>query len=143
MLKLVLRVSIVLAMVVSFSPALLAGEASPSSQLRQQAYQWSPLHWAVRYNDSDAADKLARGHNLEQRDALGRTPLHIAAMFGLHEMVTLLLSRGADPNARDQWGVTPLFRLELVQRFRDWDRSEIKELLRAAGGVKKDMRGLR
>ncbi len=110
---------------------------------RRPEYQWSDLHWAVRYNEKEEASKLAHGEKLEARDALGRTPLHIAALFGLEEMVALLLERGADVNARDQWGVTPLFRLELARRYRDWDHSNIAEMLREAGGVKKDMRGLR
>lgn len=110
---------------------------------RRPEYQWSDLHWAVRYNEKEDASRLARGDNLEARDALGRTPLHIAALFGLEEMVALLLERGATVNARDQWGVTPLFRLELARRYRDWDHSRIAEMLRDAGGLKMDMRGLR
>ena len=110
---------------------------------RRPEYQWSPLHWAVRYNETDEVRELATSRNLEARDALGRTPLHIAVMFGLDDMVKILLERGADVNARDQWGVTPLFRLELVRRYRGWDHSDIAEMLRQAGGVKMDMRGLR
>ncbi len=120
-----------------------AEAARSGSGIRRQQYQWSALHWAVRYNDADKARELATGRTLEARDELGRTPLHIAAMFGLEEMVALLLERGADVNARDQWGVTPLYRLELVRRFRGWDHSAIADQLRAAGGVKKDMRGVR
>ena len=111
--------------------------------VQRPEYQWSPLHWAVRYNDGTEARELATGRNVDARDALGRTPLHIATMFGLQDMVALLLERGADVNARDQWGVTPLYRLELVRRFRGWEHSEIAAMLRAAGGVKMDMRGLR
>lgn len=121
----------------------MVAEASPQYGVRRPEYQWSPLHWAVRYNDVETARSLATGRNLEVRDALGRTPLHIAAMFGLEDMVALLLAGGADVNARDQWGVTPLFRVELVTRFREWDLNTIAGKLRAAGGVKMDMRGLR
>ncbi len=109
----------------------------------RQEYQWTPLHWAVRYNEAEEVRQLATARNIEARDALGRTPLHIASMFGLEEMVAILLERGADVNARDQWGVTPLFRLELVRRHRGWEHTAIVNMLREAGGVKKDMRGLR
>jgi len=114
----------------------------PAGTVRRQEYQWSPLHWAVRYNELETVQSLATGRNLEARDMLGRTPLHLAAMFGLEEMVALLLERGADVNARDQWGVTPLYRLALVKRYRGWDHAAIAAALRSAGGVKMDMRGL-
>ena len=106
-------------------------------------YQWSPLHWAVRYNEAEKVRELATSRNIEARDALGRTPLHVAAMFGLEDMVKILLERGADVNARDQWGVTPLYRLELVRRYRGWEHASIANMLRDAGAVKMDMRGLR
>ena len=48
-----------------------------------------------------------RGANLEQTDSSGRTPLHAAAQT--HPAVfPLLLRLGADPNARDADGKTPL-----------------------------------
>jgi hypothetical protein len=130
-------------MVVGVFCGSVVAEGSQQYGVRRPEYQWSPLHWAVRYNDMDTARSLATGRNLEARDVLGRTPLHIAAMFGLADMVDLLLARGSDVNARDQWGVTPLFRVELVTRYREWDLSAVAGKLQAAGGVKMDMRGLR
>jgi len=38
----------------------------------------------------------------------GETPLHVAAEKGHVEIARLLLEHGADPNARDMYGVTPL-----------------------------------
>lgn len=37
-----------------------------------------------------------------------RTPLHISASLGLDQMTKLLLSAGADPNAKDKFGNTPI-----------------------------------
>ena len=45
-----------------------------------------------------------------QQDALyaGYTPLHAAALFGLADMIALLLDRRASPNAQGEHGETPL-----------------------------------
>jgi len=45
---------------------------------------------------------------VESFDLIGLTPLHFAVMSGVCEAVELLLSRGADPNIRDEFGNTPL-----------------------------------
>ena len=42
------------------------------------------------------------------QDYDGRRPLHLAAGEEHLEVVTLLLSRGADPGVRDRWGHAPL-----------------------------------
>lgn len=39
-----------------------------------------------------------------------QTPLHLAAEGGLLDVIRVLLNRGADINARDNRGRTPLFR---------------------------------
>src|SRR5688572_24254357 len=44
----------------------------------------------------------------EKRDNLGMTPLHRSALRGDAEMVESLLAAGADPNARNDAGATPL-----------------------------------
>lgn len=38
----------------------------------------------------------------------GRTPLHVAVNESNLDMVALLMKHGADPNAQDRWGFTPL-----------------------------------
>jgi ankyrin repeat protein len=44
---------------------------------------------------------LARGGDVHERDAKGRTALHYAVTAGRADNVTMLLARGADPNALD------------------------------------------
>jgi ankyrin repeat protein len=45
---------------------------------------------------------------IEEKDGLGRTPLHYAAYYGSEKMVDVLLAYGAPINAQDEEGVTPL-----------------------------------
>jgi hypothetical protein len=51
---------------------------------------------------------LASGFKPGTHDRFGRTALHAAAMLGQVELARFLLSRGADINARDRDGRTPL-----------------------------------
>jgi ankyrin repeat protein len=60
---------------------------------------------------------------------IGWTPLHWAVQTGREEMVTLLLSRGANLNVRDKRGWTPM------RLARKTGKASIAELLRAHGGV--------
>ncbi len=46
--------------------------------------------------------------DVEVRDTLGNTPLHIAAMFGTPNNIAALVSAGADVEARGSFGNTPL-----------------------------------
>ena len=50
--------------------------------------------------------------------------MHRAAVLGLKEIAALLINEGADVNARDRNGETPL----------DWADEEIVDLLRRYGG---------
>lgn len=98
-------------------------------------YQWTPLHWAVRRGQVENVRNLIGREDIEARDFQGRTPLHIAVLSGHDAIVELLLRNGADVNARDQWGITPLRRAELVVEHRRWDRARIMNTLQAHGGV--------
>jgi hypothetical protein len=67
----------------------------------------SRLHQAVMSKDLHAVRSLAVQGDVDYRDALDRTPLHLAASNGSAEMVRLLLDCGADPSAFDFADTTP------------------------------------
>lgn len=68
-----------------------------------------PLHWAVFQNDYWTADKLLDGGcTVADETDDGQTPLHVAAEAGLPGMCRFLLKNGAEVNAPDNFGGTPL-----------------------------------
>lgn len=70
----------------------------------------------------------------ESDTGTGWTALHITAMDTLLWPVKTLLESGADPNARDSLGMTPLDRAREVQaKYPDSDRRRIIELLEMNG----------
>jgi uncharacterized protein len=73
--------------------------------------QFSAMHDAVRRDDAARVrELLAGGTNVNERDALGRVPLHYASRLGDIEMVQLLLNARAQIDAPDKDGFTPLMR---------------------------------
>jgi len=73
--------------------------------------QWATNHHTRRPGEGDELEKWA-GRN---RGSLGawytawcQTPLHTAATFGRDDLAAILLSAGADANARDKRGDRPL-----------------------------------
>lgn len=101
-------------------------------------FSWSedgftPLHFAAFFGHPDAAELLIEhGADLEapsrnEEFAPAARPLHSAAAAKQHEVCALLLSKGADPNARQHGGFTPL--LEAAQH----GDSDLAELLLAHG----------
>jgi len=73
---------------------------------------------------------IARGANVQARDADGWTALMLAAKKGHTEIARLLLEEGADPDARDRFGVTAL---DCARRS---GRPELVALLRSKGSVR-------
>ena len=51
---------------------------------------------------------IEKGEDPNTRDANSVTPLHMAAIFGQADVVSVLVEKGADPNTRDISGDTPL-----------------------------------
>jgi ankyrin repeat protein len=72
---------------------------------------YQPLGLACFFGHYEAAEYLIKAGasiNSHSRNALNAAPLHYAAMAGHVKIVALLLNNNADPNAREQGGLTPL-----------------------------------
>ncbi len=131
---------------VEFAELLLDWGATPGRILPDGS---TPLHQACVdaiagcYEGRARGDRLTsmirlllkRGATVDQRDAVGATPLHTSVASGNAEAVRLLLELGADINARDAFGDSPLHALAKGI----WDQSNrdneliIAELLLASG----------
>src|SRR3990172_6746593 len=70
---------------------------------------------------------LAKGADVNARDDISRTPLHMAAYEGKKEVAELLISKGADVNAKTDDGCTPLH----VAVW--WGNKKVTELLISKG----------
>ncbi len=69
----------------------------------------SPLHFALYMKDEDRARSLIEGGaDVSRRTPLGTTLLERAVDVGLKDIVELLIAKGADVNAKDDWNWTPL-----------------------------------
>lgn len=68
------------------------------------------LQAAVFDGDIDLAINLLENgkFDLNKQDQQGRTLLHYTSCRGQHDMIELLLEKGADPNIKDKNGNTPL-----------------------------------
>ena len=90
----------------SVSPASLNVEGH--ADRRQQAVlRHSPLDVATAGDMKDVEKRLGAGVDPDVEDPAGEASLHDAAKLCKPELAELLLSRGADPNARNNQGKTP------------------------------------
>jgi hypothetical protein len=69
----------------------------------------TPLHWAVDKEDTAVVLVLLSNRaDTSAQDALKHSALHRAAALGLGRIARLLLDRGADVNAKNSNGWTPV-----------------------------------
>ncbi|MEZ4598284.1 MAG: ankyrin repeat domain-containing protein [Syntrophotaleaceae bacterium] len=122
---------IALSLLISAGAILIPLLVSPRLQALEQQHQGAKLLEAnentQRFFDALLAGNLAlveqlidEGMNINTRDATGQSALHLAKE---RNMVQLLLQRGAETEARDDLGMTPLFNKDTV----------LAEMLLAAG----------
>ncbi|MHC4592876.1 MAG: ankyrin repeat domain-containing protein, partial [Planctomycetota bacterium] len=115
--------------------ALLAAGANPDAQDHNGE---APLHFAVRAANEKAARLLiASGADVDLKNAKGKTALAVVAEWCPHreEFADLLLSNGADPQAVDEEGWTPLLRaawLAAIERTIQ-QREPVHEMMAALG----------
>ncbi len=105
-------------------------DGSPTLELTDHKGWTALAHAAWRSGVKPAiGDLIDAGARVE---ALGWTPLHEAAVRRDAKRVPELLREGADPNARDRWGRTPVM---WAARFIDKDRETIPALVRMGADV--------
>ncbi|CAB0039526.1 unnamed protein product, partial [Trichogramma brassicae] len=67
-----------------------------------------PCYYYLRDVLLETSNEMKQPVQLDARDKLGNTPLHLAALRSLVDHLIWLLSNGADPNAVNEEGLTPL-----------------------------------
>jgi ankyrin repeat protein len=79
----------------------------------------SAMHFAAEDPTlaNDIRELAKRGANVNAFDAMGRTPLHIAAIYKNDKAVEVLLELGADPSIIDVEGLTPAEHALMTAKF--------------------------
>lgn len=98
---------------VLFRQSSLAGESSSQKQHEAEYEELGSqleLHYLAHEGNVAEIDSLLSKElvNVNFADFDSRTALHVAACEGHADVIKLLLASGADVNAHDRWGSTPL-----------------------------------
>jgi ankyrin repeat protein len=91
------------------SSNIFGGSYEPGVYFPKTTGGSTPLVFAAQQGDVESAQHLlAAGAKVDEASPEDGTPLIVAAHSGREKLALLLLERGADPNARDAFGVTAL-----------------------------------
>ena len=112
-------------------PTALAGASAAAQQdsarVTVTGMRVRPAPFAPGGDSAASEARLSAAASIDARDAQGRTALMLAVLQGRLDSVVSLLRRGADPNAADLAGMTPLQAAVANQK------PEIADALRGAG----------
>jgi ankyrin repeat protein len=79
---------------------------------------WAPLHYAATTSRLDVMRLLLENYAyIDAASPNGTTPLMMAAMYGNSSAVKLLLEAGADPNLKNQLGLSAIDFAQQVKRI--------------------------
>jgi len=94
--------------------------------------------WAVKTGDlknvKEAIEKQGVSPNYVEASVNKRTPLHWASDYGQVEVIEYLLSKGANIEAKDNFGITPL-----LAAVYEGHENAVKTLLQR--GARRDVKG--
>ena len=91
------------------------------------------IHDAARDGNIETVKQhLAAGTDVNAKNDIGRTPLHLAAWKGHKEVTALLIAKGVDVNAKKEAG--KLKDQTSLDRAINLKHNEIADLLRKHGG---------
>lgn len=94
-------------------------EEITSAAPRKMRVLVTPLQMALRYRQVDIAQMLIEDYNANVNFLTSQTALH-EALWGDLSLVEYLLSKGAEPNHKNNFGDTPL---NIICSSRDWPQA--------------------
>jgi len=105
-------INIVLLLLVLSWPSTTKAQTPPSAT---EVSQYTGIMAAAAKGDAtEIKDLIANGKSPNIRDNHGRTPLHVAAFEGHHEVMRILANAGVDPNAleNDRYDIVTITAVE-------------------------------
>eukprot|EP00252_Welwitschia_mirabilis_P004144 TRINITY_DN14367_c0_g1_i3.p1 TRINITY_DN14367_c0_g1~~TRINITY_DN14367_c0_g1_i3.p1 ORF type:complete len:437 (-),score=71.32 TRINITY_DN14367_c0_g1_i3:101-1411(-) len=114
----------------SLAPECADRETSLSDEIVDESSVADGLELLYLANKGDSEgikDLLDNGMDVNSKDFDSRTALHVAACEGHVDVVNLLIRRGANVNAKDRWGSTPL--ADAIH----YENEEVRGILEAHG----------